>query len=334
MKKALKKLMILSFILMISVVNAQKKSTKLIRPPYLQKGDTIMMVAPAGKLTGKQETLDKAKKLAESWGLHVVYGTHLFGDHHHFSGTDEERTADVQEALDNPNIKAIWAGRGGYGTVRILDRLDFTQFKKHPKWIIGYSDITALHSHLHQLGYETMHAMMGVNMGNDPKDIPETIASFKKALFGKKLKYEIPSSPYNRTGKATGQLVGGNLSLIVSMLGSNSALSTDGKILFIEDVGEQKYSIDRMLQTLKRAGYFNHLKALIVGDFSNVKPNNPLWGSTTEELILKVIKDYDFPVLFGFPAGHKKDNRALIFGRKVTVKSCKEGEKSTVTFDK
>ena len=330
MKKALKKLGILSFILMISVVNAQKK---LIKPPYLQKGDTIMMVAPAGRLSGKQETLDKAKKLAESWGLHVVYGKHLFGDNHHFSGTDKERTADFQKALDNPNIKAIWAGRGGYGTVRILDRLDFTQFKKHPKWIIGYSDITALHCHLHQLGYETMHAMMGVNMGNEPEEIPETIASFKRALFGKKIKYEIPSTSYNKTGKATGQLIGGNLSLIVSMLGSKSALSTDGKILFIEDVGEQKYSIDRMLQTLKRAGYFNHVKALVVGDFSSVKPNNPLWGSTVEELVLNVIKEYDFPVFFGFPAGHKKDNRALILGRTVKINVC-DKKPSTLVFKK
>ncbi len=327
MKKTLKTLLFLSFLMIIWVTNAQ---STLVKPPYLQKGDTIMMVAPAGRLSGKQEVLTKAKNLVESWGLHVVFSKHLFGDDHHFSGTIKERTADFQNALDNPNIKAIWAGRGGYGTVHILDKLDFTQFKKHPKWIIGYSDITALHCHIHNLGFETMHAMMGVNLSNKPEDIAETIASFKKALFGKKLTYEITSSPYNRKGKATGQLVGGNVSLIVSMLGSKSAISTDSKILFIEDVGEQKYSIDRMLQTLKRAGYFDHLKALVVGDFSSVKPNNPLWGSTTEELILKVIKEYDFPVFFGFPAGHKKDNRALIFGRKVRVNICKDKTSSLV----
>lgn len=330
MKTIQKSGFILSFLLMISQLYAQKK---LIRPPYLHKGDTIMMVAPAGKLAGKQETLDKAKKLAESWGLHVVYGAHLFGDYHHFSGTDDERTADFQKALDNTNIKAIWAGRGGYGTVRILDKLDFTKFKQHPKWIIGYSDITALHCHIHNLGFETMHAMMGVNLGNKPEDIAETIASFKRALFGKKLKYKIASSSYNRTGKKTGQVVGGNLSLIVSMLGSKSTLSTDGKILFIEDVGEQKYSIDRMLQTLKRAGYFKNVKALIVGDFSSVKPNNPAWGSSVEALILNVIKDDDFPVFFGFPAGHKKDNRALILGRTATINVCKN-KNSTLVFKK
>ena len=330
MKKIINKLLILSFLLMTLSANAQ---IKLIRPPYLQKGDTIIMVAPAGRLFGKQEALSKAKQLAESWGLHVLFSKYLFGNNHHFSGTIEERTFDFQKALDNPNIKAIWAGRGGYGTVHLLDKLDFTKFKQHPKWVIGYSDITALHCHIHNLGFETMHAMMGVNLGNQPEDIVATITSFKKAIFGKKLKYEIPSSIYNRKGKATGQLVGGNLSLIVSMLGSKSAISTDGKILFIEDVGEQKYSIDRMLQTLKRAGYFNKTTALLVGDFSSVKPNNPLWGSTTEELILKVVKDYDFPVFFGFPAGHKKDNRALLLGRTASINVCKD-KTSTLVFKK
>ncbi len=321
-------LIIVLFLLIISTVNSQEK---LIKPPYLKKGDTIAMVATAGVLINKEETLAKAKKLVESWGFHLVYGKNMLNNYHHFSGTDDERAADFQKALDNPNIKAIWSARGGYGTVRILDKLDFTKFKQSLKWIIGYSDVTALHNHIHNLGFETIHAMMGSSMGNEPEDIVETIASFKKVLFGKKLKYKVESSKYNRKGKATGQLVGGNLSLIISMLGSKSAISTDGKILFIEDVGEQNYSIDRMLQTLKRAGYFTNLKGLVVGDFSSVKPNKPYWGTSTNQLILDVVKEYNFPVLFGFPAGHKKDNRALILGRKVRLDVCKK-EKSTLTF--
>jgi len=326
--KTISSILTVTFLLLFSSVKAQKQ---LIQPPYLQKGDTVVMLAPAGLLSGKKAILDKAAQLAKSWGLIVIYSKNLLNNSHHFSGTDTQRTADFQKALDNPNIKAIWAGRGGYGTVRILDQLDFTNFRKSPKWIIGYSDITALHNHVHNLGFETMHAMMGVNLSNKPEDISETIASFKKALFGKRLKYKVEPSIYNREGKVTGQLVGGNLSLIVSMLGSNSAISTDGKVLFIEDVGEQNYSIDRMLQTLKRAGYFKHLRALVVGDFSSVKPNNPYWGSTTQQLILDVVKEYNFPVLFDFPAGHKKDNRALILGRTVKLNVCRD-KKSTLVF--
>ena len=328
MKKWLLFRFLVVFLMIFTKLNAQ---TKLVTPPYLQKGDSIILLAPAGSLSGKEEILAKAKKLAESWGLHVVFGKHLFDRSYHFSATDKERVADFQKALDNPNIKAIWSGRGGYGTVRILDKLDFTTFKKYPKWIIGYSDITALHNHLHNLGFETMHAMMGVSMGNKTEDITETIVSFKRALFGKRLKYKIPSSSDNRKGKATGQLVGGNLTIIHSMLGSVSQISTDGKILFLEDIGEQKYRIDRLLQSLKRAGYFKYLKGLVIGDFSNVKPNKPYWGSSIEELILDVVKEYDFPVMFHFPAGHEKDNRALLLGRKVTMKVC-DKKPSTLIF--
>ncbi|WP_368377895.1 LD-carboxypeptidase [Polaribacter sp. Q13] len=312
-----KKTIFTALVLMIfSSVNAQDK---LITPPYLQKGDTIAIVAPAGILKNRQETIFKAKKLAESWGLKVVLGKHIFNQNGHFAGSDEERTADFQKALDNPNIKAIWAGRGGYGSVRVLDRLDYTAFLKHPKWIIGYSDITAFHSHIHNLGVETMHAMMGTSVDDKPELILETLASFKKALFGKQLKYTIPSSKYNRKGIANGQIVGGNLALLSSMLGSNSQTDTKGKILFVEEIGEYKYSIDRMLQSLKRAGYFNNCKGLIIGDISKIKYNSTKWGHTIEELVLDVVKEYDFPVLFDFPAGHKPDNRALILGRNIEL---------------
>ena len=307
-------------------------NTKLITPSYLKKGDTIAIVAPAGILTNRKETINKAKELAESWGLHVVYGKHLFDKSGHFSATDTQRASDFQQALDNPNIKAIWAGRGGYGTVRILDRLNFDKFKKHPKWVIGYSDITALHSHIHTLGFETIHAMMGTSLGEDPIEIVQTISSFKKTLFGDKLSYSIVSVNENRKGKAKGQVIGGNLALLASMLGSESQMNADDKILFIEEVGEYKYSIDRMLQSLKRAGFFKKCKGLIVGDISNIKTNSTKWGSSIEQLIYDVVSEYDFPILYQFPAGHEPDNRSLIFGRTMEINVTKNGI-STVVFE-
>lgn len=306
------------YILMLSSVFSQAQTMKLTTPPYLQQGDTIAIVAPAGILKNRKAVIDKAKTLAESWGLHVQYGKHLFNQNDHFAGTDEERCQDFQDALDNPKIKAIWCARGGYGSVRILDKLDFTKFKKSPKWIIGYSDITAFHNHINNLGIETLHAMMGTSMQDKPEDITETIATYRKAIFGESLSYIIPSSTYNRTGNTSGELVGGNIAILASMLGSKSQLTTQGKILFIEEIGEYKYSIDRMLQSLKRAGYFTKLKGIIVGDMSKIKKNTTPWGNTVEHLILQTVPK-DIPIVFDFPAGHEPDNRALIMGRKVEL---------------
>jgi len=323
----------LSLIISNNQTQAQENTkSELITPPYLQKGDTIAIVAPAGILTDRKDVIDQAKELAESWGLHVVYGKHLFDTAGHFSATDEERAEDFQKAMDNPNIKAIWAGRGGYGTVRILDRLDYSKFIESPKWVIGYSDITALHSHLNTLGYETIHGMMGTSMGDDAEKIVETLKSFKKSLFGEKLSYSLVSVKENRKGTAKGKLIGGNLSLLASMLGSKSQMNADDKILFIEEVGEYKYSMDRMLQSLKRAGFFEKCKGIIVGDISKIKSNTTKWGSSMEQLILDVIAEYDFPVLFNFPAGHEPDNRSLILGRTIEMSVTKEGI-STVVFN-
>ncbi|WP_437823613.1 S66 peptidase family protein [Tenacibaculum mesophilum] len=326
-----KRIFTLFFILIIISGYAQNKTMKLTTPPYLQKGDTIAIVAPAGILKNRKQTIDKAKKLAEIWGLKVVYGKHMFNQNDHFAGTDEERCQDFQDALDNPNIKAIWSARGGYGSVRILDRLDFTNFKKHPKWIIGYSDITAFHNHIHNLGIETMHAMMGTSMEEDPKDLVQTIATFKKALFGEKLRYEVPASQENKVGEVSGELVGGNIAILASMLGSDSQISTDGKVLFIEEIGEYKYSIDRMLQSLRRAGYFTKVKAIIVGDMTKIKRNTTPWGSSIEQLILNVVPK-DIPILFNFPAGHEPDNRALIMGREVKL-SISKNKQCLVEFN-
>tara|TARA_R110002126_G_C10490551_1_gene503854 strand:- start:32031 stop:33008 length:978 start_codon:yes stop_codon:yes gene_type:complete len=305
-----------------------KAQEKLKTPPYLKVGDTIAIVAPAGILKNREATIEKAKKLAESWGLKVVLGKNIYNQNNHFSGTDNERCQDFQEALDNKNIKAIWAARGGYGSVRILDKLDFTKFKQTPKWIIGYSDITAFHNHIHNLGFETIHGMMPTSLEEEPKEIIKTIASFKKVLFGEEISYSIPSSKYNRhtllssgqhsSEEINGQLIGGNLAILTSMLGSESQLTTENKILFIEEIGEYKYSIDRMLQSLKRAGYFTKVNAVIVGNMSLIKKNSTKWGSSIEQLILEAIPQ-GIPVLFDFPAGHKHDNRALIFGREIQL---------------
>ena len=315
----------------LSLINAQEK---LKTPAYLQKGDSIVILAPAGILKpSRKAVVLEAKKLAESWGLKVILGKNMFNQGNHFAGSDSERADDFQKALDNPNIKAIWVARGGYGSVRILDKLDYTQFLKHPKWIIGYSDITAFHNHIHNLGVESIHGMMATSLEEKPEEIIETISSFKNALFGENLSYTIFSSIYNRKSskKIEGQIIGGNLAILTSMLGSKSQLNTDGKILFIEEIGEYKYSIDRMLQSLKRAGYFKNVKAVIIGDMSLIKKNSTKWGKSIEQLILDVIPE-SIPVLFDFPAGHEADNRALIFGRNVKLSICSDSKQSKVIF--
>lgn len=299
--------------------NLSAMSHKLIQPPYLQIGDSVAIVAPSGVLKHKEKEIKMAKSLLESWGLKVKIGTNVFNKSNHFAGTDEQRAIDLQTELDNPNIKAIWSARGGYGTVRILDKLDFTRFKTHPKWLIGYSDITALHNQIHNVGVESMHAMMCTSMIEDMDEIQETVNTFKKALFGDPLSYSIENNKYNKPGEAHGQLVGGNLTLLHTMLGSTTSIDTKGKIIFFEEIGEYKYHIDRMLQSLKRAGYFDDCKGLIVGDMSNMRKNTTAWGSSVEQLILDALSEFDFPILFDFPAGHEDDNRALILGRTITL---------------
>ncbi len=290
-----------------------------IRPSHLAKGDTVAIVAPSGVLNHREREINQAKALLEQWGLNVVLGAHVFSKDNHFAGTDKQRAEDLQNAMDNPKIKAIWAARGGYGTVRILDKLDYSKFKDNPKWLIGYSDITALHNQLHNKGFESLHAMMPTSLTKDTSEIQKTIASFKTALFGNPLVYTIESSKYNKTGTATGPLVGGNLTMLHSMLGSKTSIDTSEKILFIEDIGEYKYHIDRMLQSLKRAGYFTNCKALIVGGMTKLKKNTTSWGSPIEQLVLDALTDYNFPIAFHMPSGHDKDNRALILGRQINL---------------
>jgi len=302
----------------------QSQHTALIQPPYLKAGDTVAIVAPSGILKNRNDEVDHAVALLKSWGFHAVIGKHVFSSANHFAGTDAERCEDFQNALDDPKISAIWCARGGYGTVRILDKLDYIKFKKHPKWLIGYSDITALHSQIHNEGFQTLHALMCVSLPRDISEIEETVSTFKSALFGHPENYTLKGSFYNRVGKAEGELLGGNLTILHTMLGSNTSIDTSGKILFIEEIGEYKYHIDRMLQSLKRAGYFDNCAGVLVGDMTRMRKNTTLWGSSVEELILDALSDYDFPIAFNMPAGHEDDNRAMIFGKVIELDVTKD----------
>ena len=284
-------------------------------PPYLKKGDKIGIVAPARKIS--KEEIQFAVNAFEKWGLKVVLGKNLFGIENQYSGSDAQRTEDLQKMLDDGSIRAIISARGGYGTLRIIDKLDFKKFEKTPKWIIGYSDITVLHSHIHQnFQIETLHATMPINFSKDA----ESVESLRRILFGETITYNIGSQPLNRKGKAEGELVGGNLSLLYALKGSRSGISTSGKILFIEDLDEYLYHIDRMMISLKRAGKLSHLAGLIVGDMTDMKDNQIPFGKSAEEIIRESVAEFDYPVSFGFPAGHAQKNLALPFGRRAKLK--------------
>ena len=298
----------------------------MIRPNYLQKGDTVAIVSTARKVSKKE--LIPALAILKNWKLNIVIGTSIEAEEHQFAGNDKLRASDFQEMLDNPKIKAIWCARGGYGSVRMIDLLDFSNFKNNPKWIIGYSDVTVLHSHLHQLGFETLHAQMPVSIETKTA---ACVQSLKNSLFGNNTTITIPSEVSNVTGNAKGVLVGGNLSMLYSLCGSSSSISTKGKILFIEDLDEYLYHIDRMLQNLKRNGMLDQLEGLIIGGMTQMHDNDIPFGQSSEEIILSVCNDYNYPIVFNFPAGHVKDNRALILGRKAELIISKT--ETILTFD-
>ena len=299
----------------------------MITPPYLQKGDTVAILATARK--NIDDNLKPTLDLLHSWGLEAVIGTTIGLDTHQLAGTDEQRAADFQKQMDNPNIKAIWCVRGGYGTVRMLDLLDFTKFKLQPKWIIGFSDVTVLHNHLNTMGYKSIHGAMPVSI---PRATPEAISTLKASLFGEPLSYTVGPDPMNRFGKATGELVGGNLSILYSLLGSQSAIDCRDKILFMEDLDEYLYHIDRMMMNLRRNGCIENLKGIVIGAMTSMKDNDIPWGKNALEIIDDVTKKYNIPVIFNFPAGHIRDNRALIMGSTVSIDVNASG--STVIFQK
>jgi muramoyltetrapeptide carboxypeptidase len=285
------------------------------QPPYLKKGDKIAIVCPAKKL---KKSIAPALALLEEWGLQICIGKSVNAAYHQFAGDDALRAADMQDYLDDPQIKAIICGRGGYGTIRMIDLLDFTVFKEHPKWVVGFSDITVLLSHTFAaLQTQSIHGQMP---GTFEDATPGSLESLRKALFGEEQSYRVTSNSPNRSGDTEGILIGGNLSILMAMEGSASEMDYTDKILFLEDVGEYEYSIDRMMRQLKRSGKLAKLKGLIIGAFNEIKTEDIPFGQTAEEIILEVVQEYSYPVYFGFPAGHIDDNRALIFGREASLK--------------
>ncbi len=297
----------------------------MIIPPYLKKGDTIGITCPAGYMPLKKAAtcIDTLQK----WGYEVLVGKTLgSSSRNYFSGTDEDRLQELQAMLDAPSIQAILCGRGGYGLGRIIDKLDFKKFKKHPKWIIGFSDITVMHAHLNRnYNIASLHAPMASAF--DTAGIRSAaIRSLKEALEGKKSNYTCKAHPLNKTGTATGALVGGNLALVTNMIGTPSDLKTKNKILFLEDVGEQLYNIDRMLRQLQRSGKLDHLAGLLLGGFTETKDTERVFGQTAYELIHEIIGKAPYPVCFGFPVSHGKENLALKSGINhrlhITPKGC------------
>ena len=285
------------------------------QPPYLKKGDKIALVCPAKKLPSP---IDKAIALLTEWGLEVVIGESVYGSHHQFAGTDALRTKDIQHFLDDSSIKAIIAGRGGYGTLRIIDELDFTQFNLYPKWVVGFSDITVLLSHIiSQSRIQCLHGQMPYTF---EESTFQALDSLKKALFGEKQTYSYKSTFANRSGEAAGILIGGNLTLLTMLQGSASEIDFDDKILFLEDVGEHEYSIDRMLRMLKRAGKLANLKGLIIGAFNEIEAEKIAFGQTADEVIWDIVKEYDYPVCFNFPTGHIENNLSMVLGAEVSLK--------------
>ncbi len=291
----------------------------MITPPYLKKGDKIAIISTARKIVHKE--IETAITILKYWGLQPIIGKTIGIEDHQFAGSDEQRTADLQRMIDDRGIKAIWCARGGYGTVRIIDQIDFTSFITHPKWIIGYSDITVLHSHIHNMGIASLHAVMPIDIGKSSREARE---SLKRSLFGDEITYAFLSSKKNKSGSCTGKLIGGNLSILYSLCGSPSSIHTDGKILCIEDLDEYLYHIDRMFQNLKRNGYFTNLSGLIVGGMTKMHDNAIPFGKKAKKIILDTVKEYDFPVVFNFPMGHIEDNRALILGAEVSLSVSKE----------
>jgi muramoyltetrapeptide carboxypeptidase len=282
-------------------------------PPYLKPGDTIGIVCPAGYMP-----LEKAQVCIDTlqqWGYTVKTGLTLGStSENYFSGTDEERLTDFQEMLDDDSVHAVLCGRGGYGVGRIIEQIDFKKFKRNPKWVIGFSDITVLHSHINtNLGISTLHAPMAAAF-NDGGAESEFVLSLKNALEGKKISYHCARHEFNRLGKAKGELTGGNLALLAHMVGTSSDINTRRKIFFLEDTGEQLYNIDRMFYQLKRSGKLTGLAGLIIGKFSDNKNTDRPFGQTAYEIIRDAVKEYNYPVCFDFPVGHEKENYALKTG--------------------
>ncbi len=284
-------------------------------PPKLNKGDKVALISSARKVNS--EEIHVAVTQLQIWGLEVCLGKNIYAQENQFAGSDEQRSADLQNALDDESIHAILFARGGYGTIRIIDKINFDLFKNKPKWLIGFSDITILHSHIHtNLNIATLHAPMAFNF--QKMELAE-LEKIKSCLFARSQEYEIAAHPLNKIGNANGVLIGGNLSILYSLLGSRSDLETKGKILFLEDLDEYLYHIDRIMFSLKRNGKLRNIAGLIIGGMNDMKDNAIPFGKNAEEIISEAVKGYSFPVCFGFPSGHLPSNVPLILGDTVSL---------------
>ena len=287
----------------------------MIIPPYLVKGDKIAIVSPARKIS--VEELSPALEQIRNWGFIPVLGKNVYEVSNQFAGTDEQRLADLQWALDEPEIKAVIGSRGGYGCLRLIDQLDFSNFTKKPKWLVGYSDLTVFHSHINKItNVASIHATMPINFGKN-KAATQTLVD---SLSGKMNTYSFSLQEQKNAQDIEGIVTGGNLSLLYAMLGSPSDIDTTDKILFIEDLDEYLYHIDRMMIAMKRAGKLKNLKALVVGSFTEMKDNAVTFGKNAHEIILDAVKEYTYPVYFNFPAGHQDINFSMVFGKSCSIK--------------
>ena len=297
----------------------------MIQPTPLISGDLIYITAPA-KITDPKTVLF-AKEYLEKNGFKVLVSAHCFGNHHYFSGTEEERLTDLQFGIDHPDVRAILCARGGYGSIRILDRLNWANVLLEPKWMIGFSDITVFHHRLQKLGIQSIHATMPISF---QKNTNEALVTLLESITGKFTPYVLPPNKYNKTGTATGNLIGGNLSIVYSMLGTNDQYDFDDAILFLEDVGEHYYQVERMIFALSKAGVFEKIRGLIIGGMTELEDTDPPLGRSIEEIILEQLRFSNIPVVFNFPAGHIDDNRALIFGKRTQI--CVNDNETTVSY--
>ena len=284
----------------------------MITPSSLSSGSKIALVAPARKVA--EDDIAFAVEYIRQRGFVPIYDERLFLSHNQFAGNDEQRASVLQHYLDADDIDAIMCVRGGYGTVRIIDRLDFDKFMQKPKWIVGYSDVTVLHAKMHSLGIESLHATMPINFQDNSKQALDTLFD---ALCGKEIKYDLSQQTLDILSKMKGEVVGGNISVLYSLLGSGIFPDVEGKVLFLEDLDEYLYHIDRMMMAFQRAGIFNKIGGLIIGGLTKMHDNAILFGMTAEEIISEKIKDKNIPTVFNFPAGHINDNRAIILGRRI-----------------
>jgi muramoyltetrapeptide carboxypeptidase len=308
-----------------SMVTASSDAdAQAVIPPYLKAGDTIAITSPAGYIT--EAEIQPAKMKLTEWGFKVRLGYSVGKRDFSFGGTDEERAKDLQILMDDPGVKAILCARGGYGITRIIDKISFTRFREKPKWVIGFSDISAFHIHLaRNFNIASVHSKMCNSFPekweNAEPVVQESLLSIRQLITGNKMTYQTAPHPSNRKGIANGQLIGGNLSIIQHLMGTGSEIRTDGKILFLEEVGEYLYSLDRMMVNMKRAKKLDHLAGLIIGGFNRIKPDdaNEEFGRTLEEIVMDKISAWKYPVCFGFPVGHQKYNVALKNGAMHTL---------------